>query len=80
VPKKKLFEDARTVLDVWYDTYRETCVALGLLDDKKLSGYGRDWICIVCHGESNEGQFAILLVFNEFGHHVGLFEALEGNG
>jgi hypothetical protein len=30
---KKSFEDVWTVLDVPYDTYRETCVALGFLDD-----------------------------------------------
>jgi hypothetical protein len=30
---KKSFEDFRTVLDIPYDTYRETCVPLGFLDD-----------------------------------------------
>jgi hypothetical protein len=30
---EKSFEDVRIVLDVPYDTYMKTCVALGFLDD-----------------------------------------------
>jgi hypothetical protein len=60
-------------LDVPYDTYRERCGALGLMDDDN------EWDLVMTDSAAYymssrmRNTFVILLVFNEFGHSVGLF-------
>jgi hypothetical protein len=60
-------------LDVRYDTYRERCVALVFLDDVN------EWDLVMSDSAAYymssrmRNTFVILLVFNEFGHSVGLF-------
>jgi hypothetical protein len=69
-------EDVRTVLDVPSDTYRETCVALGFLDDDN------EWDLIMTESAVHykpsqmRATFVIILVFNEVGHPVGLFDKI----
>jgi hypothetical protein len=67
-------EDVRTVLDVQYDTYRETCVALIFLDDDN------EWDLVMTDSAAYymmshmRATFVILMVFNEVEHPAGLFE------
>jgi hypothetical protein len=62
------------VLDVPYDTYRETCMALGFMDDDNA------WYMVMTdsavYGMPSQmrANFGILLVYNEVGHPVGLFD------
>jgi hypothetical protein len=71
---KKSLEDVRTVLDVPHDTYRETCVALGFLDDDT------EWDLVTTDTEAYDmliqirASFVVMMVFNEVGHPVGLFD------
>jgi ATP-dependent DNA helicase PIF1 len=71
---KKSFEDVRTVLDVPYDTYRETCVALGFLDDDN------EWDLFMTESAAYDmpsylrATFVMLLVFKEVGRPAGLFD------
>jgi ATP-dependent DNA helicase PIF1 len=71
---EKSFEDVRTLLYVPYDIYRETCVALGFLDDYN------EWDLIMTESVAYDmtsylrATFFMLLVFNEVGHPSGLFD------
>jgi hypothetical protein len=71
---EKSFADVRTVLNVPYDTYRETYMALGFLDDDN------EWDLVMteyaAYNMSNHlrATFVVLLVFNEVGHPAGLFD------
>jgi ATP-dependent DNA helicase PIF1 len=62
------------VLDVPYDTYRETCVALGFLDDDN------EWDLVMTESAAYDmpshvrATFVMLLVFKEVGHPAGLFD------
>jgi hypothetical protein len=71
---KKSFEDVRTVLDVPYDTYRETWVALGFLDDDNAWDLVMTDSAAYAMPSQMRATFVILVVFNEVGHTLGLFD------
>jgi hypothetical protein len=62
------------VLDVPYHTYRETYVALGFMGDDN------EWDMVITESAAYDMSrqmrttFVVLLVFNEVGHHAGIFD------
>jgi hypothetical protein len=70
--KKKSFEDVRIVLDVPYDTYMETCVALGFLGDDNEWDLAKTDYTAYAMTSQTRATFVILVVFNQVGHPVGL--------
>jgi hypothetical protein len=62
------------VLDVPYDTYRETCVALGFLDDYNAWDLVMTESAAYDMSNQTRATCVILLVFNEVGHPPGLFD------
>ena len=71
---KKSFEDLRTVQDVSYDTYRETCVALDFLDDDHKWNLAMTDSAAYDMPSQMRATFVILLVFNEVGEPDLLFD------
>jgi hypothetical protein len=62
------------VLDIPYDTYRETCVALGFLDDDNESDLVMTESTVYDMSSQMRATFVILLVFNDVEHPPGLFD------
>jgi hypothetical protein len=71
---EKSFEDVPTVLDVPYDTYMETCVDLGFLDDENEWYLVMTEYAVYAMLSKTRSTFVILLIFSEVGHPVGLFD------
>ena len=74
---KKSFEDLRTVENVAYDTFRDTCRALGMLQDDQLWHMTMDDAKQLKLPMQMRELFVILMTFSELNDPKALFEAFS---
>ncbi|KAE8738105.1 hypothetical protein FOCC_FOCC016421 [Frankliniella occidentalis] len=63
IPGPRSFEHIRTVNNIVYASYKEACIALGLLIDDREAERCMNEICELFNGKSIRKTFALILVF-----------------
>ena len=71
------FEEIRTVNDSLKQTYKETCISLGLLADDKEWIYLFEELTPIQHASQLRKLFATILVFNEVQESLNLFNQFK---